>query len=410
MQCAHVMMQRSVNCQTKWQYYRQCPINRPQQEVIPSNHEEKENKMDDEDSSSESEWDDNESDCEVKENHVSVNTHHSKEADDFTLSRLVNGISGSDFHQKYVIDTAKIGHGASSDIIKVTRKSDKAVFALKKVSKKEKSTDDIAAYQKEIFFLQKCNHQNVIKLIDWCDTDKCTYVILELCDGGDLINRVLECKKLSEKSAIHVIKQVAAGLLHIHELGFIHRDLKLDNIMYLDKSDDSVIKIIDFGLAANMNEGPCNASLGTIQYAAPEVWSGKEYNQSADMWSLGVVLYGLLCGFAPFYDASDNSEKAKIKNIHYLIKNAKYSFPSPYWDEISESAKDLIRKLLVKDPKDRLNAKQVLEHEWIANKRTETSPCPTAPSSFYEDYMEETMCLPAAQRVLFTGAKTPNLK
>merc|ERR1719245_2277050 len=116
--------------------------------------------------------------------------------------------------------------------------------------------------------------------------------------------------------------------------------------MYLTKERDAEIKIIDFGLAGDVSRAPytCKTPCGTAHYAAPEVLSSLEYDQSADMWSLGVIIYTLLCGFPPFFDAANN-----MKNLYHLIKKGQYSFPSPFWDDISPDAKDLIRTLLVKD-------------------------------------------------------------
>merc|ERR1712087_1032721 len=289
-------------------------------------------------------------------------TNDTKNDENLTLSGLDHGISERDFYKKYWIEAGKIGEGAFARVRKITRKSDKAVFALKMIKKKGKSVEDIAALQREILVLQKCDHQNVVKLGDWCDTKKRIYMVVEFCDGGDVFERVVEYKKFSEKSAIHVVKQVASGILHVHNLGFVHRDLKPDNLMYLNKEVDSDIKIIDFGLAGDVNEGPCKTPCGTAHYAAPEVLSSMEYDQSADMWSLGVILYTLLCGFPPFFDASNN-----MKNLYHLIKKGQYSFPSPFWDDISDGAKDLIRRLLLKDPKGRLTAEEVLKHSWVVN-------------------------------------------
>ena len=278
-----------------------------------------------------------------------------------TLDGLGNGISERDFYKKYWIEAGKIGEGAFARVRKITRKSDKAVFALKMIKKKGKSSEDIAALQREILVLQKCDHENIVRLGDWCDTKKRIYMVVEFCDGGDVFERVVQYKKFSEKSAIHVVKQVASGIGHVHKLGYVHRDLKPDNLMYLTKAVDSKIKIIDFGLAGDCNKEPCKTPCGTAHYAAPEVLSSQPYNQSADMWSLGVIIYTLLCGFPPFFDASNN-----MKNLYHLIKKGQYSFPSPFWDDISENAKDCIQKLLVKDPNGRLNATQVLQHPWIA--------------------------------------------
>ena len=187
--------------------------------------------------------------------------------DKSTLSGLGTGISERDFYKKYWIEAGKIGEGAFARVRKITRKSDKAVFALKMIKKKGKSSEDIAALQREILVLQKCDHPNIVRLGDWCDTKKRIYMVVEFCDGGDVFERVVQYKKFSEKSAIHVIKAVCSGLAHIHKMGYVHRDLKPDNLMYLTKEVDSEIKIIDFGLAGDCNDGPCKTPCGTAHYA-----------------------------------------------------------------------------------------------------------------------------------------------
>ena len=155
--------------------------------------------------------------------HKFTNSNDKNDSDHLTLSGLDNGISERDFYKKYWIEAGKIGEGAFARVRKITRKSDKAVFALKMIKKKGKSMEDIAALQREILVLQKCDHENVVKLGDWCDTKKRIYMVVEFCDGGDVFERVVEYKKFSEKSAIHVIKQVASGILHVHNLGYVHR-------------------------------------------------------------------------------------------------------------------------------------------------------------------------------------------
>ena len=162
--------------------------------------------------------------------------------------------------------------GSFARVRRITRKEDKRVFALKMVKKKGKTDSDIAAFQKEILVLQECNHKNIVQLLDWCDTRKRIYMVVEFCDGGDVFERVLQFKKFNEASASHVVGQVASGLEHCHAKGFVHRDLKPDNLMYLTKDENSEIKIIDFGLSAVCKDGEfCTTPCGTAHYAAPEV-------------------------------------------------------------------------------------------------------------------------------------------
>ncbi|ETO25757.1 Protein kinase domain containing protein [Reticulomyxa filosa] len=185
-------------------------------------------------------------------------------------------------------------------------------------------------------------------------------MVVEFCNGGDVFERIIKQRTFSEWEATHVIQQVAAGLEHIHSKGIVHRDLKPDNLMYLDNSPKAEIKIIDFGLAGDASKAPLKTPCGTAHYVAPEVLSSVPYDTQADMWSLGVIIYMLLCGFPPFFDAAGNQQR-----LYKLIKSGKFRFPSPYWDHVSDQAKDVIKGLLTKDPKERLNATQVLAHQWL---------------------------------------------
>ncbi len=137
------------------------------------------------------------------------------------------------------------------------------------------------------------------------------------------------------------------------------RDLKPENILYSSPEDSAVLKIADFGLATLLRPNQMmNVACGTPGYVAPEILRGVAYGKEVDMWSIGVILYILLCGFPPFYD--DNNKK-----LFALIINANFSFPDPYWSNISPSGKDLVSKLLVVDPAKRLNAEQTLAHPWM---------------------------------------------
>jgi serine/threonine protein kinase len=138
-----------------------------------------------------------------------------------------------------------------------------------------------------------------------------------------------------------------------------HRDLKPENILYASPAEDAPLKLADFGLATMLKPNQLmTVACGTPGYVAPEILCGTAYGKEVDIWSVGVILYILLCGFPPFYD--DNNKK-----LFSLIINATYTFPDPYWTEVSADAKDLVNKLLVVDPKKRLTAAEILKHPWM---------------------------------------------
>ena len=161
-------------------------------------------------------------------------------------------------------------------------------------------------------------------------------------------------------SAASIVKQVVEGVSYLHENGVAHRDLKPENLLVGGENEEE-IKISDFGLSKAFGAGAAarlETSCGTPDYVAPEVLRGEVYDQSVDLWSVGVITYILLCGFPPFWGESQGE-------LFDKILAADYEFPSPEWDAVSADAKDFISKLLVKDNHARLTAPQCLKHEWL---------------------------------------------
>uniref|UniRef100_A0A673M204 Calcium/calmodulin-dependent protein kinase type 1-like n=1 Tax=Sinocyclocheilus rhinocerous TaxID=307959 RepID=A0A673M204_9TELE len=177
--------------------------------------------------------------------------------------------------------------------------------------------------------------------------------------GGELLDRILERGSYTEKDASRVIYQVLQAVKYLHQLGIVHRDLKPENLLYETPLEDSKIVISDFGLSKMEEQGALSTACGTPAYVAPELLQQKTYGKEVDLWAIGVIAFILLCGYPPFYDDNDTQ-------LYKLIIKAEYEFDSPYWDDISDSAKDFIVHLLQKDPAKRFNCDQALQHPWIS--------------------------------------------
>lgn len=204
------------------------------------------------------------------------------------------------------------------------------------------------------------------------DDEQYLDLVIESLHGGEMFERIVEKGHYNEADAAHVVKQLAEGLKYLHTQGIVHRDLKPENLLYESEKDSCDIKITDFGLA-KLTDGDTPALMrtacGTPGYVAPEILSGKSYGQEVDVWSLGVIMYILLCGFPPFYSEND-------AELYALIRTATYSFPSPYWDSVSKEAKELVQQLLVVDPKKRLTTEDILANQWVLNKKGTVSKLP----------------------------------
>ncbi|KAM9429681.1 calcium/calmodulin-dependent protein kinase type 1 isoform 2-T2 [Salvelinus alpinus] len=183
--------------------------------------------------------------------------------------------------------------------------------------------------------------------------------VLRSVTGGELLDRILEKGSYTERDASRVIQQVLEAVQYLHQLGIVHRDLKPENLLYQTPSEDSKIVISDFGLSKMEEQGVLTTACGTPAYVAPELLQQKSYGKEVDLWALGVITYILLCGYPPFYDESES-------HMYRQIIKAEYEFDSPYWDEISNSAKDFIPHMLQKEPEKRYNCEQALKHLWIS--------------------------------------------
>mmetsp|Transcript_9522 Transcript_9522/g.29003 ORF Transcript_9522/g.29003 Transcript_9522/m.29003 type:complete len:285 (+) Transcript_9522:147-1001(+) len=218
----------------------------------------------------------------------------------------------------------------------------------------------LALVKTEVDILKKVNHPYIVRCYDVIEEHDKIYFFMELMRGGELFDTIVRKGNFSEADAIVITIKLISAVKHLHDLGIAHRDLKPENMLMTDTSENAECKITDFGLSKFFDEQstvmqtPC----GTPGYIAPEVLRMKGYTKACDVWSLGVIVYILLCGFPPFY--ADNDAQ-----LYEKIKRGEYEFLRPYWDPISDAAKDLVSRMLTVDPSKRITCDEALEHSWL---------------------------------------------
>jgi len=248
-----------------------------------------------------------------------------------------------------------VGSGAFATVRKVYSKANGQMRALK-IIKKQRGQDTARMYL-EVEILKKLIHPNIMQIFEFYEDKKNFYIITEFCDGGELFDKIVEKGQLSEADAANIMKQLLSAVSYIHGNQIVHRDLKPENIL-LDTKKNNIIKIIDWGTARFFEKNKkMNRISGTPYYIAPEVLLEK-YDEKCDVWSCGVIMYILLCGYPPFNADNDNE-------IMNKIKIGKFSFPDEEWSQISSEAKDLISKMLTYKPSERVAASDCLLHKWF---------------------------------------------
>jgi len=257
----------------------------------------------------------------------------------------------------------ELGRGAFSIVKLGTRKNNGKTYAIKCISKKMIDKKELALLEREIDIMKKLQHANIIQLMEVVNTPDTLYLVLEHAQGGELFDSIVNKGSYTENEAKNMVRQILDAIRYVHDHGIAHRDLKPENLLLSDKTGETV-KIADFGLSKDFGEEQLKTSCGTPDYVAPEVLNGNPYDQAVDLWSIGVITYVLLCGFPPFYG---NTQKELFESI----SAARYDFPDPEWTNVSNEAKDFIKKILVINPHDRLTAEQALHHPWLVEKKKE---------------------------------------
>jgi calcium/calmodulin-dependent protein kinase I len=252
----------------------------------------------------------------------------------------------------------EIGRGGFSVVVDAVKKKNSQRVAVKCIEKKMVEGEDIKLLIREVKIMKRLNHPHILKLFEVFEDDKSYYLVMELVEGKELFDKIVERGQYSEKDTARIINQIVSAVAYLHENDIAHRDLKPENLLSAGSDENEIIKIADFGFSKNFGEEKLMTSCGSPGYVAPEVLTCESYDNSVDMWSIGVILYILLCGYPPFY--ADNAPALFKK-----IMDVQYDFDDPSWDDVSEDAKNLIKALLVKEPGDRLTAAQVLEHPWV---------------------------------------------
>ena len=204
--------------------------------------------------------------------------------------------------KKYDVEKPVLGSGNFAQVKKCKRKQDGAEFAVKIIDKAK--VEDMGDIEREVDIMGQISHDNVISLVEVFDEPKKMNLVMELVTGGELFDKIVSKGSFNEKEAATTMATLCGALKYLHAKDIVHRDLKPENILLSDKSEKAVIKVADFGLARMVkNKDMMKTACGTPGYVAPEVLQNKGYSSGAvDLWSAGVILYILLCGFPPFYE------------------------------------------------------------------------------------------------------------
>ena len=248
-----------------------------------------------------------------------------------------------------------IGTGSYGQVRLAVHRLTKQVRAVKII---QKAKVNINALLNEINILSKLSHPNIMQIFEVFDDNTNVYIVSEYCKGGELFDIISKKGSFTEKDACVIMKQLMSAICYSHQNNIVHRDLKPENILMDNDTDDLTIKLIDWGCAQTIKSAKQSKQAdGTAYYIAPEVLKG-EYDEKCDIWACGVIFYILLCGYPPFNGETDDE-------IYEAVLSGKFQFPEEDWGQVSQDAKDLIKKMLTKDPKKRISALYSMQDVWF---------------------------------------------
>jgi len=300
-------------------------------------------------------------------------------------------LASNTFQELYRLTGEILGQGAYASVQTCVNIYTEVEYAVKVIDKVPGHSR--ARVFKEIELFHHCKgHKNIIQLIEYFEETDTFYLIFEKVSGGMLLDHIKSRDFFTEQEAAFIIRDVASALNFLHQKGIAHRDLKPENVLCVYNNRLTPVKLCDFDLGSGIkfhSEGGADTTpalltpVGSAEFMAPEIVEAfiedteddLKYDKRCDLWSLGVMMYILLCGYPPFSGSCNNTcgwadggacELCQL-NLFNNIQSGHYDFPSREWSKVSPQAKDLIRKLLVKNARSRLSAGDVLHHPWIGN-------------------------------------------
>ncbi|KAM7272730.1 hypothetical protein ACFE04_027393 [Oxalis oulophora] len=256
----------------------------------------------------------------------------------------------------------ELGRGEFGITYLCTHRESRDNLACKSITKRKLRTAiDIEDVRREVQIMSSLpDHPNFVKLKATYEDSENVHLVMELCEGGELFDRIVARGHYSERAAANLARTIVEVVRMCHENGVMHRDLKPENFLFANKKENSPLKAIDFGLSVFFSPGERFSEIvGSPYYMAPEVLK-RNYGPEVDIWSAGVILYILLCGVPPFWAETE-------QGVALAILRGVIDFNREPWPQVSDSAKNLVRRMLEQDPKKRLTAVQVLEHPWLQN-------------------------------------------
>jgi len=272
----------------------------------------------------------------------------------------------------YDVSKDSLGVGISGKVLTCWHKETRRKCALKILKDSDKA-------RREVILQKRASEgcQNIVQVLDVYEnmyaSNRCLLIVMECMEGGELFNRIRSRtdRPFTEREAAKIILMVANAVAHLHRMDIAHRDLKPENLLFTTKDDDAVLKLTDFGFAkeGNNEQRPLNTPCYTPYYVAPEILSNGNYDKACDVWSMGVIMYILLCGYPPFFSMHGGAISAGMKT---KIRAGQYQFPSPEWDNVSAEAKSIIQKMLTVDPAARVTIDWIIRCPWFTGSVPET--------------------------------------
>ncbi|GCC29480.1 MAP kinase-activated protein kinase 2 isoform X1 [Chiloscyllium punctatum] len=314
----------------------------------------------------------------------------------------------------YKVTAQVLGLGINGKVLECFSKKTQEKFALKMLQDCPKARREVDLHWRA----SGCTH--IVRIVDVYENlyqgKKCLLIVMECMEGGELFSRIQDRgdQAFTEREASEIMKSIGEAVQHLHSVNIAHRDVKPENLLYTTKRPNAILKLTDFGFAKettsfNSLATPCY----TPYYVAPEVLGPEKYDKSCDMWSLGVIMYILLCGYPPFYS---NHGLAISPGMKKRIRMGQYEFPNPEWSEVSEEAKQLIRELLKTEPTQRMTILEFMNHPWI-NQSMQVPQTPLHTSrvlkeekDLWEDVKEEMTSALATMRVDYEQIKIKKIE